>query len=114
MLIDKMLSNGTTGEWNFGPDLAEKHSVSNLVQTFAKAWELDDLENSWTHDSSNQPHEAGYLLLDSSKARSELLWKDKLSFEQSIQLTVDWFKLAEKKAALQITINQIQDYLSIT
>jgi CDP-glucose 4,6-dehydratase len=114
MLIDKMLSNGTTGEWNFGPDLAEKHSVSNLVQTFAKAWELDDLENSWTHDSSNQPHEAGYLLLDSSKARSELLWKDKLSFEQSIQLTVDWFKLAEKKDALQITINQIQDYLSIT
>jgi CDP-glucose 4,6-dehydratase len=113
MLINKMLSDGTAGEWNFGPDLEEKHSVSNLVETFANAWEVHDIENSWTRDSVNQPYEAGYLLLDSTKARSELHWRDKLKFRESVQLTVDWFKLADSQGALSVTTKQIEDFLSI-
>jgi len=113
ILINKMLSDGTSGEWQFGPNLEEKHSVSNLVETFAIAWKVGDVKNSWIHDTTYQPHEAGYLLLDSTKATKELIWKDKLSFQQSIQLTVDWFKLADSQSALSVTKKQIQDFVSI-
>jgi dTDP-D-glucose 4,6-dehydratase len=32
------------------------------------------------------------LMLNSEKARSELGWLDKLSFEESLQWTVNWYK----------------------
>ncbi len=112
MLINKMLSDGTAGEWNFGPDLGEKHSVSNLVETFASAWVVEDLENTWALDPTNQLHEAGYLLLDSTKARTQLHWNDKLNFLNSIQLTVDWFKLNKSQNALITTTRQIEEFLS--
>jgi CDP-glucose 4,6-dehydratase len=112
-LISKMLSDGISGEWNFGPSLDEKHSVLELVEAFAKSWGIDDKKQVWKHEHSEQPHEAGYLLLDSNKAKVELGWKDKLNFSTSINLTTSWFKQSETQNPLELTINQIQDFLSI-
>ena len=84
-----MLSDVFTGEWNFGPSIQEKHDVLEFVQTFAKAWGINDWKNAWIKEISEQPHEAGYLLLDSSKATSMLGWQDKLSLSVSISLTVN-------------------------
>jgi len=112
-LTDKMLTDGFTGEWNFGPSISEKHDVLDLVQTFAKAWGVLDWENAWIKEVSEQPHEAGYLLLDSSKARSMLNWKDKLSFSESVKFTVDWYQKHLKSNPREVTINQIERYLAI-
>jgi CDP-glucose 4,6-dehydratase len=49
---------------------------------------------SWKLDKDPQLHEAGYLLLDSSKARQELNWRDKLDFEATIEWTIDFYKAA--------------------
>ena len=108
-----MLSDGISGEWNFGPSLDEKHSVRELVETFAKSWGIDDKKQVWRHEHSEQPHEAGYLLLDSNKAKVELGWNEKLNFSTSINLTTSWFKQSETQNPLELTVNQIQDFLSI-
>jgi CDP-glucose 4,6-dehydratase len=108
-----MLSKGTSGEWNFGPSLDEKHSVLDLVITFANSWGIDNEENAWTIEKTEQPHEAGYLLLDSSKARNLLGWTDKLSFSESIELTSDWFKQSRNLNPREITINQILKFSSL-
>lgn len=112
-LVSKMLSDGISGVWNFGPPLDEKHSVLDLVVAFSKAWELDQQKQVWKHERTEQPHEAGYLLLDSSKAKTELGWEDKLNFDSSINLTTSWFKQYQSQNPRELTVDQINNFLSI-
>jgi CDP-glucose 4,6-dehydratase len=111
-LIESMIKEQTSGEWNFGPAIDEKYSVVDLVHTFAKAWGIRDAESAWQFEKLEQPHEAGYLLLDSSKARSLLGWSDKLDFGTSVALTADWFKETQSQNPLEITTNQIKYFFS--
>lgn len=113
-LVDSMISVGISGEWNFGPDLREKHEVLDLVKAFAKAWGVQESDSAWTIDETEQPHEAGYLLLDSNKARKSLGWSDELSFSDSIDWTANWFKAAQTNDPLQVTTNQIKNFLAIS
>ena len=112
-LIDRMLSHGELGEWNFGPALDEKYTVLDLVETFSKSWGGSSREKTWELEQTEQPHEAGYLLLDSSKARETLGWKDKLDFSTSIDLTVNWFKLSKLKSPFEVTANQVSTFLAL-
>ena len=50
---------------------------------------------SWESDLGIHPHEASMLMLDSKKARSELGWSDKLSFEESVEWTINWYKCVQ-------------------
>jgi CDP-glucose 4,6-dehydratase len=106
-LIESMISSNTAGEWNFGPELNEIHTVADLVNEFSNYWEI---QKPWEANMTSQPEEAGYLLLDSSKARMELGWKDKLNFENSVRLTNDWY--ADKSHARERTQSQIENFLS--
>lgn len=112
-LVDKMLSDRISGEWNFGPALQEKHTVADLVQTFAKSWGISKNEQAWKLEQTEQPHEAGYLLLDSTKSREILAWHDKLDFVKSINLTAAWFKESSRENALDVTLNQISEFFDI-
>lgn len=81
---------GRYGEaWNFGPDDASCQPVSVVVEESVKAW---GLESAWRSQAGVHPHEAGYLKLDSSKARAELGWAPKLTLPASIRLTTDWYR----------------------
>lgn len=88
-LSDAMLNQGVTGEWNFGPAIDIDTKVSKVADLAVQTWGDDA---SWTLDNDPQLHEAGYLLLDSSKARQELKWQDKLDFEATVKWTVDFYK----------------------
>jgi CDP-glucose 4,6-dehydratase len=88
-LSDAMLATGVTGEWNFGPTIDTDTKVSKVADLAALAW-ADGA--SWDLDSDPQLHETGYLLLDSSKARRELSWQEKLDFEETIKWTIDFYK----------------------
>jgi CDP-glucose 4,6-dehydratase len=112
-LVDKMLLDGTSGEWNFGPPLQEKHTVAELVQVFANSWGISNNQEAWNLERTEQPHEAGYLLLDSIKAREKLGWNDKLNFVKSINLTAAWFKESGVGNPLDVTINQISEFFAI-
>ena len=38
------------------------------------------------------PHEAGKLNLVIDKANNMLLWRPKLNFKQTVELTINWYK----------------------
>ena len=113
-LLKEMMESGKSGQWNFGPTLDKKHSVSELVESFAKSWGVVGNEQPWKLEGNNQPDEAGYLLLDSSKVRRVLGWKDKLDFELAIEMTVEWFKKMDTENPREVTSNQIRQFLAIS
>ncbi len=75
--------------FNFGPNMGDDLSVEELVKIALDRWGSGDYE---TPEASGEPHEAGLLKLDISKAMLELDWYPKMNSEQAIELTVDWYK----------------------
>jgi len=111
MLVNKMLTIGTTGEWNFGPLLEEKYTVGELTAQIASHFGITG--HAWKLDKTTQPHEAGYLLLDSSKARVELDWSDRLNFKDTIKWSIGWYKNKDI-TPLEKTKAQIQQFFQLT
>jgi len=91
--------------FNFGPDDAGNVTVENVLKLLQSSW--PDLK--WTHDKSNQPHEAKLLMLDCSKARRELQWQPVWNIEETARMTASWYEdfRAEKKIQ---TLAQIKQY----
>jgi dTDP-D-glucose 4,6-dehydratase len=51
--------------------------------------------------------------LNSNKARTELGWHDKLSFDESIKWTMNWYKnVHEGKNPLEETMKNIREFES--
>ena len=100
-----------SGGWNFGPDEKDAVSVEKVVSTFTRLW---GLPASWAADKGEHPHEAHYLKLDSSKARSRLGWKPRLGLQLALEWTVGWYKTQAQGAdARQLTLAQIERYMGL-
>lgn len=78
-----------TSAWNFGPNDDDARPVQWIVEKLCAAW---GQEASFVLDQGEHPHEARYLKLDWSKARTELGWRPKWNLEQAIRKTVEWTK----------------------
>jgi CDP-glucose 4,6-dehydratase len=89
MLVDALMNDQAEGAWNFGPDENQSKTVADVAAIAGGVW---GVEKSWENDLGNHPHEASLLMLNSNKARRELDWSDKLSFEESVKWTIDWYK----------------------
>jgi CDP-glucose 4,6-dehydratase len=89
ILVDKMLNNKVTGEWNFGPDERSFKDVRTVADYLKNRWGQDA---SWITDKKENPHEAELLALDATKAETQLNWHNKLSFEETLDWTLDWHK----------------------
>ena len=77
------------GEWNFGPHIGDNLTVEDIVKIAIKTWG----SGSYFSDvDTKQPHEAGLLKLDISKAEAELNWHPKLKAEEAISWTIDFYK----------------------
>lgn len=109
-LIDSMLKSGNSGEWNFGPDHNQKHTVRDVIEEFAQHFKIDC--EPWTLDSQVNPSESNLLLLDSSKSRDQLNWMDHLDFKGSLSWTADWYQ-TPAAGAREITIGQIRDFFQL-
>ncbi len=73
--------------WNFGPDSAGLATVGEIVRRLAQRWPG---EARWSVAADAQPHEAGLLALDSSKARQVLGWSPRWSLDDTLNHTLDW------------------------
>lgn len=97
--------------WNFGPDVSALRSVGWIAQAMLERWGgLISVQL----DKSPHPHEAGLLALDSSKARSKLGWKPKLTVQEAVEWTVDWYKSVARSGpddARSKCLEQIDRYL---
>jgi CDP-glucose 4,6-dehydratase len=77
--------------WNFGPQQEDACSVSGLVEMIAEKWGQGA---GWEQDKGTNPHEAGYLKLDCSKADAELQWRPLWRLDRAVAETTDWYKKA--------------------
>jgi CDP-glucose 4,6-dehydratase len=90
--------NKYASAWNFGPVKDDIFSVEQLVQVAIKHWGSGNYQ---TPKLNDEPHEAVLLSLDINKTMKNLGWKPKLTAEQSIEWTIQWYK------------NGLQDFYSI-
>ena len=98
--------------WNFGPSDLDAKPVGWIVENLASLWGADA---KWQIDSGDHPHEAHYLKLDISKARSRLDWHPKLPLIESLKLIVQWQRHRQSGAPIrQFTLDQIHAYQAIT
>lgn len=96
--------------WNFGSSEKDSKPVGWILKKIQEYW---NQPVNWTIDEKTQPHEARLLTLDSAKARNELKWLPKLTLQESISLTTQWYRgFSEKKDLVKLTAEQIEFYLS--
>ena len=76
--------------WNFGPKDEECKPVSWILDKMVEIWGGNA---SWSLDKENNPHEAGFLKLDCSKAASRLKWKPKWDLQFTLKSIVDWHQI---------------------
>ena len=68
---------------------------------------------SWVVDEAPSPHEAGYLKLDSSRARVDLGWTPQLRLQEALVLLVAWYRAWQSGSEMHgFTLNQIEQYRS--
>jgi CDP-glucose 4,6-dehydratase len=79
----------------------ELSTINYQLSTFLK-----DLSN------PNDLHEAKLLMLDISKANFQLGWKPRLSIEQTVALTVDWYKKYKRQDVRSLIIEQIESFIN--
>jgi CDP-glucose 4,6-dehydratase len=97
-----------SGAWNFGPDESETVSVSEVLVRLRKLWGAD---LSWKIDDGPHPHEAKYLRLDCTKARTELGWKPQLNLDSALLATAKWYKAYQLHQDVRsLVLEQIRSY----
>jgi CDP-glucose 4,6-dehydratase len=96
------------GAWNFGPDDQDAKTVEWVIKRICAKWG----ENvSYQINKGSHPHEAHYLKLDCSKARSELRWYPKWNLEQAIDKVIEWVQAyREGKDVNRVCRQQIEEY----
>lgn len=96
--------------WNFGPTSDSDLSVGNIADMLVELW---GGSARWETDAGVHPHEAAYLRLDCSKARSKLNWRPLFDVRSALALTVEWYRAFGQKADMRaVTSAQIVSALS--
>ena len=94
--------------WNFGPDDNDAKTVEWVINKICELW-----GNSAAYELNKepQPHEANYLKLDCSKAKTLLGWYPRWNIETSLQMIVDWNKSFHNDVDMrQVCVRQIEEY----
>ena len=94
--------------WNFGPREEDVCSVDFIVKKLTDLW---GNEASCIFSNENHLHEANFLKLDSTMARTRLGWRQKWNLNRSLHSIVEWFNSWQNKEDMRkITIEQILKY----
>lgn len=95
--------------WNFGPDTSGDATVANVAKFTADLWGKDaKLE---VDAAINQPHEAGLLRLDITRARNDLGWEPCWSVDQALKSTVDWYRAwLTDRDMREYSLSQIREF----
>ena len=97
-----------SGPWNFGTEKNTVTSVLKIVKYAIKNWGQGEL----LVNKKKQPYEQTNLQLNIDKSKKNLKWKPKYKIQDSVKLTIEWYKqvLNKEKTAEEITKKQINDY----
>ena len=91
MLAERLFDAGQPWAegWNFGPDDADARPVQWIVEHMATAWGDGA---AWQLDGGQHPHEANYLKLDISKARTRLHWQPRWNLAEALRQVTSWHR----------------------
>ena len=94
--------------FNFGPKLKDKFRVIDVLKESKIIWD----KAKWKKDISKYFSESNLIHLNSSKANKVLGWKHLISFNDTINLTINWYKkFYEKNINIEkISLEQIKLY----
>ncbi len=94
--------------WNFGPHKSDVKPVDWILDEMISKWP----NASWELDQNSNPHEAGFLQLDISKAESKLGWKPVWGLSHTLKKIIDWQKAWLNQENMQIVcLSEIQEYM---
>ena len=98
-----------SGAWNFGTEKNTVTSVLTIVKYAIKNWGYGNLEIKKTRNLYEQTN----LQLNIEKTKKILKWKPKYKIQDSVRLTINWYKsvLLKRNTPKQITDQQIIDYM---
>ncbi|MEA3434998.1 MAG: CDP-glucose 4,6-dehydratase [Thermodesulfobacteriota bacterium] len=100
------------GAWNFGPNDESITTVEELIKLVIERWG----NGNYTIDTSNHPHEAGLLKLDTSKVRALLGWKPIYDIYDVVDKTIIWYKNfyegMEEKELHKLMVEEIWEYVN--
>ncbi|MEP7301210.1 MAG: CDP-glucose 4,6-dehydratase [Caldimonas sp.] len=90
MLGERLLADPRSDAeaWNFGPAASGQLSVAQVIVAFARQWPAVRCDV----DRRLQPHEAGLLHLDCTKARERLGWRPVWDAATTFERTATWYR----------------------
>ncbi|MDB5822780.1 MAG: CDP-glucose 4,6-dehydratase [Herminiimonas sp.] len=96
--------------WNFGPEESDGRPVQWIVERLCCLVP----GSTWRWDEALQPHEANYLKLDSSKARTRLGWGPRWDLSAALGHTISWHHAWKRDEDISATsLAQISEYESV-
>jgi CDP-glucose 4,6-dehydratase len=109
-LAERLFTHGApfAQGFNFGPHDGDARPVNWIVERLCQEWGGGA---AWAIDGTPQPHEATYLKLDCSKAKSQLGWQPRWHLGQAIDRIVAWHKAHAGGADMRaLTLEQVKAY----
>jgi CDP-glucose 4,6-dehydratase len=109
LLLGQHLLSGNrsaAGSWNFGPNADDNLTVAGVLTELQSFWP----ELQWHRSSTEHPHEAGLLYLDTSKAKTVLGWGPLWNLRNALAATADWYR-QHASGDQPPTFSQLSSYL---
>jgi CDP-glucose 4,6-dehydratase len=96
------------GGWNFGPNDNDVKPVDWILDKMISKWP----NSSWKLDASSNPHEAGFLKLDISKAKSQLGWQPAWELSRTLDKIIAWHRSWLSQEDMQtVSLAEIEEYM---
>ena len=100
-----------SGSWNFGPAANSIVTVRKLVEKVIKYYGKGSMKEI---QSKADLHESKLLNLDISKATYLLGWKPKLSIDEAIKMTIEWYKNYKNESIASLIERQIIEFATLS
>jgi CDP-glucose 4,6-dehydratase len=110
LLAERLSANGAdyADAWNFGPNPESTLPVRAVIDRIARLWGDGA---GWVTDQRSNPHEAGLLGLDATKAQERLGWIPRWTVDQAVEATVRWQRaFLDGSSPRDTTLEQIAEY----
>ena len=109
LIINKKISSSVKPNWNFGPNIINNKTVLEVVKEMISCWGIEKKINIVKNKSFK---EAKLLMISNDKAKKELNWSPSLNFNETIKMTVEWYKKCFFENNIEeITTKQIEYFL---
>ncbi|WP_162843345.1 CDP-glucose 4,6-dehydratase [Pararhizobium polonicum] len=97
--------------YNFGPDHGEAASIGAVLKMAERHFGGGEMV---LGEAADGPHEAGYLVLDSARARVELGYQPRWRLAETVRRTMEWYRAqCDGTAARDLCLADIRDFTAL-